>query len=397
MSMQAQDGASQDHAARDDAPQAANPFAEFGLDTLLSGAARLRPETVALTDRDETLSFAAFATRVTALGHLFAEHGLKPGERVILMGGAGNALVVALIAAIRAGLEPALAPVDLSAVELATYARGTGAVALIGTTSYGAHSPGDSYFLAAAAAAGVRLVATLGPGEMDGAVDLSADAIKRHSAQAFYTGLERGKLSTSTTAHVFTLRRGGGGAPIMHKQSTLIAAGFDFISRAKIGRETAILSTLPPVRFAALVAGPVAALLSGAALHFDGPFESQAFLKACDRAGRAHLIAPCLFGSDFVQAGLTRNLAGLTLVSQMRLEGSLALPVSLPAECPVIDLYAFDEMAAVPEERRGGSAQPPAREAHHVAFENAKILAVKAYMDASGAIDLSGAAVTETT
>ncbi len=382
-------------ASIDDA-RSTDPFAQFGLDTLLSGAARLRPESIALADRDETLTYAAFAGRATALGHLFAEHGLKPGERVMLIGGAGNALVVALIAAIRAGLEPALAPIDLSAKDLSAYARAVNAVALIGISSYDAFDPGDLYLIVAAEVLGIRLVATLGPGEMDGAVDLGSDAIKRHSASAFYVGFERGRPSTTASAKIFTLNRGEPSTPVMHKQSTLIAAGFDFVAHAKIGRETPILSTLPPVRFATLVAGPVASLLSGTALHFDGPFDAKAFLKACERAGRAHLIAPALFGSDAVRAGITDDLASLTLVSHMRLAGPPALPQALATPCAVIDLYGFDETAAVPEQRRGGLAQHPAQDAHYIGFENTKILAVKGQTAASGGISLSGAAVTQT-
>jgi hypothetical protein len=241
----------------------------------------------------------------------------------------------------------------------------------------------------------VRLVATLGPGVIDGAVDLGVETIKHHSTSAFYTGLERGKLSTAVSSRVFTLRRGEGFGPVMHRQSTLIAAGFDFVARAKIGRETPILSTLPPVRFATLIAGPIATLLSGAALHLDGPFESHAFMKACERAGRAHLIAPALTGEDFVRAGITKALASLMLLSHMPLGRPLALPAPLVADCPVTDLYALDERAAIAEERRGGIAQPPAHEAHHIAFENTKILAAKALTDSTGQVRLSGAAVTE--
>ncbi len=386
----ARDAASLDDGAHD-------PFAHFGLDTLLSGAARLRPDTTALADRDEILTYAAFASRATALGHLFAEHGLKRGERVILIGGANNVLVVALIAAIRAGLEPALAAIDLSPDELSTYARAIEAVALIGTTSYGAFSPDDRYFMAAAASPAVRLVATLGPGVIDGAVDLGVETIKHHSTSAFYTGLERGKLSTTASSRVFTLRRGEGFGPVMHRQSTLIAAGFDFVARAKIGRETPILTTFPPVRFATLVAGPIATLLSGAALHLDGPFDAQAFLKACHRAGRAHLIAPALTGDDFIRAGMTKDLASLVLLSQMPSGSNMVLPAPLAAECPVTDLYAFDERAAIAEERRGGIAQYPAHETHHIAFENTKILAVRDLASASGEITFTGAAVTEVT
>ncbi len=381
--------------ARNDTGKASDPFAHFGLDTLLSGAARLRPDTVALVDRDETLTYAAFASRATALGHLFAEHGLKRGERVILTGGASSALVVALIAAIRAGLEPALAPIDLMPEDLSAYARAIGAVALIGKTSYGDFSLQDEhYFMAAATADSVRLVATLGPGEIDGAVDFGSEAIKNHSTSAFYTGFERSKLSSTAAARIFTLNRGVDFTPVVHRQSTLIAAGFDFVARAKIGRETPILSTLPPVRFASLVTGPIATLLSGAALHIDGPFQSEAFLKACDRAGRAHLIAPAIFAQDFLRSGITRNLASLTLLSNMRLDAPIDLPAALSGECPLNDLYAFEETAAVTEERRGALAQPPAYEAHYISFENAKILAIKNATNASGGIDLSGAAVS---
>jgi hypothetical protein len=175
----------------------------------------------------------------------------------------------------------------------------------------------------------------------------------------------------------------------------LIAAGFDFVARAKIGRDTSILSTLPPIRFASLVAGPIATLLSGAALHMDGPFESEAFLKACDRAGRAHLIAPSVFGPDFIKAGVTKNLASLTLVSNLKTGATPAQLQPLAADCPIVDLYAVEETALIAEERRGGLAQPPAREAHYIGFENAKILAVRSAINASGGLIFSGAAVTD--
>jgi hypothetical protein len=71
------------------------------------------------------------------------------------------------------------------------------------------------------------------------------------------------------------------------------------------------------------------------------------------------------------------------------------MPAALSAECPIIDLYAFGETAAVAEERRSALAQPPAYEAHYISFENAKILAVKNATRASGENGLSGAAVTD--
>ena len=73
----------------------------------------------------------------------------------------------------------------------------------------------------------------------------------------------------------------------------------------------------------------------------------------------------------------------------------MALPAALTSDCPLIDLYAFDEIAAVAEPRRNGLAQQPAQDAHHIGFENTKILAVKGQLGRAGGISLSGAAVSE--
>jgi len=371
-----------------------DPFANFGLDMLLSGAARLRPNTLALIDGHEALTYASLASRVTSLSHMYLEHGLKRGERIILVGGASNAVIVALVAAVRAGLEPALAPIDISTQDLAAYAHLIDAAALIGMTRSGAFSVEDLYFEAAAEAPSIRLVATLGPEAMDGAVDFGPEVIRRYNPSASPVSIERGKPSATSLSHIFTLRRGEGFAPIMHKQGTLIAAGFDFVNRAKIGRETAILSTLPPTRFATLVAGPVATLLSGAALYLQGPFASAEFFNLLGRAGEAHVIVPAATAAAFNEATKDEKLASLTLVSNLQAR-DLQLPEEpIDAQWPVIDLYAMDEIAAIPEPRRNGRAQRPAEEVHYIGFEKMQIPAVRALKTTSGGLDLSGTAVT---
>ena len=175
------------------APSGGRVFAPYSLDTLVSGAARLRPEAIAFTDRTTTCAFGIAATQVAALARLFVDCGLRPGECLMLAGGAEVSLVTALIAALRGGFEPAFAPLDLGEAELAAYACAVNAVALIGPTAYGELNPVEAYFAAAAAVPSIRLLGTLGPGEIDGAVDLSAASVMRYAATHPDDGLERGK------------------------------------------------------------------------------------------------------------------------------------------------------------------------------------------------------------
>lgn len=350
-------------------------FAPHGLETLVSGAARLRPEAFAFVDRSTTCPFGIVAAQVAALARLFADCGLRPGERLLLAGGAEVSIVIALLAALRGGFVPAMAPLDLGPAELAAYARAIDAVALVGPTAYGELQPVESYFAAAAAVPSIRLLATLGPGEVDGAVDLSAAAVLRYAAAHPDHGLERGRPAPAPSA-LITFDRGRL-RPVAHDQATLMAAGLDFMARAEIGRATPILSCLPPTSFAGLVAGPFAALLSGATLHLHGPFAADDFLKAREHGGHAHLVIPAAVAAELAGAAVLDGLASVVLVSRLSAKGAFRPPALLASSCRVIDLYAIDETAAVAEPRRGGYAVAPAAEAHFVGFDEARVLTIE--------------------
>jgi acyl-CoA synthetase (AMP-forming)/AMP-acid ligase II len=368
-------------------------FAPYSLETLLFGAARLRPEVIALADRTTGCPFGFVAQQVAALARLFADCGLKPGERVLISGGSEISLVITVIAALRGGFEPALASLDLDPAELAAYSRAINAVALVGPTIYGDLKPVDAFFAAAATVPSIRLVATSGPGEVDGAVDLSAAAVLRYAAAHLDDGLERGKPPPASPPGLITLDQNRPRNPVEHQQATLMAAGVDFVARAKIGRATPILSTLPPTSFAGLATGPFAALLSGATLYLHGPFNAADFLKARDRAGQAHLIVPAIIAPDLRGAAVLDGLASCVLVSRLSAEAGFTAPPPFVCPCPLIDLYAIDEAAAVAEPRRGGMAMPPATEPHFVGFDESRVLTIE--MDSEHALAFRGAAVTQ--
>ncbi len=367
-------------------------FSAYSFDTLISGAARLRPQGLALVDRNTSVPFDLLAGQAAALARLLAECGLKPGERLLLIGGAETTLVVAIVAALRGGFEPALAPLDLEPDELTAYAQAIDAAALAGPSHYGTAISPDIYFAAAAATPSVRFVATLGPRDIDGAVDLSTAAILRYAAERHESALERGRAAPAAP-HLVTFDRARK-APVFHDQSTLMAASLDFVARASIGRETPIFSTLPPTTFAGLVAGPLAALLSGATLHLDGPFDAQTLVRRIDGLENAHLVIPTSVAKDFLEAGLLDRLASAVLMSRLRSTSEFAPPDALRAPCPILDLYAIDENAAIGEVRRDGTALPPALGPHYVGFDDSRILTAEAVPQAGRPLACRGAAIT---
>lgn len=174
-----------------------------------------------------------------------------------------------------------------------------------------------------------------------------------------------------------------------------MVAALDFVARAKIGRATPILSTLPPTTFAGLVAGPFAALLSGTTLHLHGPFDADDFLKTRGKLGHAHLVAPAIIATDLREAGLLDGLASAILVSRLPAEAGFTSPPPVIAPCPLVDLYAIDEITAVTEQRRGVTAMPPADEAHFIGFDEGRVLTIEAIGDRMSALTFKGAAVTE--
>lgn len=377
-------------------PGAGDPFVQFSLDALVSATARLRPDSLAFTERGQSMPYGILAVQVAAFARQLSEGGLKPGERIVITGGAEISLVVALIAALRGGYEPALAPLDLEADELAAFARAVNAAALVGPSQHGDFSPADTFLSTAASVATIRLVASYGPEAFDGAVDLSPGACLRYAAAFPDNGLDRAKFAAAATPRVITADRRNGATPVVHHQSTLIVAGLDVAARARIGRETPILCTLPPTSFAGLVAGPFAALLSGATLHLHGPFDARDFLEMRDRLASPHLVVPLAVAGELMHADALTGLASAILVSRQTAE-AVCLPEAIEAPCALIDLYAVGERAAIAEPRHAGSPRPPAQEPHFIGFDKSRVLAVAALPAAGNGLALQGAAVTAPT
>ena len=361
------------------------------LDMLVSGAARLRPDALAFADRASPWPYGIVAAHVAALARIFADCGLDAGERIVIGGGAEVAVATATIAALRGGFVPALAPVDLDAGALSAYAEAVGAAAVAGPATYGELAPIETCLAAAAAVPSIRLVGNFGPGERDGAIDLGVGAMLQYAAQHPDFGIERGKPLPAEPPPIITYDRRHA-RPVQHRQSALLAAGLDFVARVRIGRVTPILTTLAPVSAAGFVAGPCAALLSGAPLYLHGPFAEEDFLAARNQAEAAHLVLPVGLASDF--AGIYDGLASVVLVSRLTAGAAFRPPPAIEAPCQVLDLYATDETSVIAEPRRNHVPVPPAAEPHFIGFEESRILTFEKAADSDGALAFRGAAVT---
>ena len=313
-----------------------DPFASFDLDSLVTGAARLRPERAALRDSfGARLSYAELDERTTSLAAHFADLGLKGGECLLIAGGARVSTVVAMIAGVRAGLDVALAPLHLTLSELVFFATQTKAAALAADASYGELAPVEYMFATAMEAPCVRLVCSLGAGAADGAVDLDSAQLKKRSAPA--------RLRSPGACRVITRSNG---QMVAHDQHSLVAAALELLSRARIGMRDPIVSTLAPVSFSALAAGPFAALLAGCSLHLHGPFDGEQFLAECDACAPAHLVAPRALALALATDGL---LESARLASLMIKDGVAGLSLSAQSGAPVIDLDGLTALAPAPQ------------------------------------------------
>lgn len=338
-----------------------------GFDGLLQTSARACPAAVLFRDGDGATTAEQAASYSAALAAQFRQCGLRPGERVLVVMSARTIAVLALAGALRAGLVPVLLPCGLGPVELAGYAKASAAAALVGPTQLGGHDYGDAYLSAAALSDTIRLIATLGPGCVDGAADFQASALLAAGGGGA-PGLAATDLGPAGPEGdvIITFERPARPAPtsgatsVSHRQSAIFSAVLHLASEAQLNPSRPLLSTLVPATFAGLVAGPYAALMAAASLTLHGPFDAAEFLRACDAEPNAHLAAPAAIAPVLHEAGLTRGDASLILLSRFPSPDAFTLPAPLACERLVVDLSAFGETAALAHRREGGLAAWPA-------------------------------------
>lgn len=366
-----------------------DPLASFDLDTLLDGAARLRADRFGLSDTVEKITFGEADRRASALAVFFGELGLSPGESILLATGAPAASFLALVGAIRAGLQVALAPGWTDQTAAARMAALSGAAAIIVASTDLAFAPDIDWLPIAATTASVRLICSLGSEKIDGVVSIDLAALP--------TG-RRTRDADADSPRIVTFE--GGVKPIAHHQRAIVAAALDLVARARIGMRLPVISTIAPATFAGLSAGPVASLIAGAGLHWEAPFDARRFVAKLDETAPAHLVAPAALSPMLLRAGLLSSgqLASLLLLSRYpAADSGKSLPASLAVsqekQPSIVDLFAFGERTVVPEARYAQEVVPAASEPHYLDLDGSQLLAV-GWSNESGRPELRGAAVS---
>ncbi len=322
-----------------------HPIAAFTLDALTVGAAKLRPDHVALAEAGpgaskEALTYSEFERQVRALAQHFAELRLARDERILLLTGARTACVAATIAALAAGIEPLLVRMALAPAALANIAAAANCVVIAGPTSYGEVRVEDILFETAARSEIIRFVGTLGPGTADGAIDLNPASLHSDDSRPSVPD-KRPRIGTLNFQ----------GEPILHEQSALLAAALDLVGKAEIAAASHLVSSLAPASFASLIAGPVASLLSGAPLTLFGPFDAANFLALLDKMGANHCVVPAEIVGALHRAGLVDDPTFPSPIAVSREESSLP-----DLRCPLVQVRALEE-GTIRIERRGAKSK----------------------------------------
>ncbi len=384
--------------------ESGDPLARLDFSSLISGAAKLRPDRIAFhdsSDASKSLTFAMLERRVAAMSASWRDLGLMPGERILVIATASAACIVAITGALRAGLDVAIAAPYLPAEELAEFAIDTGAVALAAEPACGDLDIASELLRTAARAERVRVVAALGNTTVDGAVLL--DPLQTNGAMQEETAAGGHSLHARIITRDITARC------VFHRQRTIVAAALDFVTRAQIGTHIPLVSTILPASFAGLAIGPAAALIAGAPLILHGPFDSTTLLAMIEAMHPVHLVAPAMLSEDFDAAGLIdpHYLASMIFLSRFK-----QMPADMSAEppggmldsaVPVTDLYAIGEIAVIAEPRLPGGARiAPLTTQHVLNLDGRDVVAARRklhYLAANGRLDsvvaIEGAAISQ--
>ena len=282
------------------------------LSELLRAAGAARPDAIfariggAANDAPAALRAGALDALADHYAARLAEADLPQGTRLLLLSAPEPRTLSAIVGALRAGLDVALAPPALDAVSIAAVAEACGAGALAGPTDFAELRTGERMFEAAALLDTIRLVALHGAGE---AGALALDAAREDDAPSAAPTHEPQLLAVDmldAAPKCLAISQGRGQE-----------VAREFVARAGLLEGEAIVSTISLASEAGLVGGAFAPLIGGAHVIWQAPFAARRFLETLEISARAHLFAPAGVAVDLGAAGILTadRLSSLTLVA----------------------------------------------------------------------------------
>jgi hypothetical protein len=335
-------------------PARAHPLARFRIDALVSGSARFRPDRIALWDHDENGARPMRFSQLDAAARSFAgrleKYELNPGARILLCSSPAGLGLIAITAIVAAGFEPVLAPLHPTPRRLAQAAVSVGAEAFIAPARFDELDFQETMQAVAAAAPSIKLLGSLSPDPFEGAVDFSLSGLAA--------------ASESRPPQIAESRRFGdrlalgaveaGCEPIFLDQSALLSLGLDLVRKTRAGGAAPIVSLVSPGCFGGLIAGPLAALLSGAELHFVAPFKAEVFVRLLGEVGPVRLVAPAEILANLKGSGLLESRALLSCTAIGELEETTAQTAE--NSCLIVEISCREGTPTLSTPTRSNSA-----------------------------------------
>lgn len=315
----------------------AHPLTQFGFDALVAGAARPRPGALAVEDRHDgggdRVSYADLYQRVGACLARLRALDFARGEKILVCCPPGAQAFVALTAAVAAGLDPVLAPLPLPMTwrAVAGAARALRVSAILSPAQFCGLDFEEPLLAIAAETPSIRLIGALS-GALDGAGDFSPETLQAPLSPRTRLADDWGADERALIGALDEV-----GAIDFASQGALLAAALDLVRLTRDGGDAPILALNAPSSLGALIAGPLAALLAGAPLHYLTPFKAERFLETLDALGPARLVAPAAVLPDLARAGLLTNGA-LVSVSALCKGAAPAPKIEVEGACTIVEV-----------------------------------------------------------
>jgi hypothetical protein len=317
------------------------------LDTLLATAMGGRATSPLLRGPEgEPMDSAALDARANSLAALLASVEPEPAAPVIIAATLTPEALVAIMACLRAGLSPHLAPASLTGDEAEALLTRREAPIAIGVGSVAELRPLLALRAGAARSFHLRLLAGFGPHVPDGVApidQMSAAGPLQHPLPAAARPALAFSLPSCLDRHAEC------------DESAIMSLAYEVARELSPAPSSRIVTTMSGVDCATLATSLGVGLIAGIEVTTLGLF-SLARLWGCLTSSMAvHLVAPASIEPALAQAGITRHaaLASLVLIHEVGAEvAAMPLPES-GMKAAVIDVWREMDGTCVARKRSG--------------------------------------------
>lgn len=300
-------------------PQVSDALGTPTLDGLVREHARLAPDRLAVIDAPDRplwsdgaprrLSWAQLEAAVAGVARRLAELGLSADTPVAIQGPNATDTLLAILAALRAGLIPIVLPAGWRRREVAAAVERTGVRAILTVTRAGPVLPADQLRYVAAEAFGIRFVCSFGAEVPDGVISLEECLT---GAVSDFDTPWRGGEPADHLALVSWDCSAAGFFPVARSHAEVLASAVP----EPLPGEATLLSSYSPCGLAAWATTLAPWLLAGASLVLHQGFDATVLGVQLDRHAVTHLVLPDIV-AEAVLAELTLP-AGLDLLQIVR-------------------------------------------------------------------------------